>query len=109
MTSPNNFPEPEPDAGHVPITEELDSFKHTMPNAVPVVAAMLLVVVVLGILAFVFRAKPVAAATLVIPPGANSRASAPAHCRRERSSRTGAKAWNLRRIRSTMTASCIQL
>lgn len=64
MTSPNNFPEPEPDAGHVPLTEELDSFKHTMPNAVPVVAAMLLVAIVLGILAYAFRAKPVAAGSI---------------------------------------------
>jgi hypothetical protein len=42
------------------MTEEFDSLKHTMPNAVPVVIAMLLVAAVLGILAYVLRAKPVA-------------------------------------------------
>ncbi len=53
-------PDPEPDAAHVPITEEFDSFKHTMPNAAPVVIAMALVAVVVGIFAFALRAKPVA-------------------------------------------------
>jgi hypothetical protein len=55
-TSPNS---PEPNAAQVPMTEEFDSLKHTMPNAVPVAIAMLLVVVVIGILAYVLRAKPV--------------------------------------------------
>lgn len=50
---------PEPDAAHIPMTEEFDSFKHTMPNAVPIVAAMLLVVLVIGFLAYLLRAKPV--------------------------------------------------
>ncbi len=62
MVSPKNAPEPNP--AHVPMTEEFDSFKHTMPNAVPVVVAMLLVVVVIGILAYVFRAKPVATGSI---------------------------------------------
>ena len=65
MTSPSVPPEPpEENLGQVPMTEEFDSFKHTMPNAVPIVAAMLLVVVIIGILAFVFRAKPVAAGSI---------------------------------------------
>jgi hypothetical protein len=50
---------PEPNAAQVPMTEEFDSFKHTMPNALPVVVAILLVAVVLGILAYLLRAKPV--------------------------------------------------
>ena len=62
MTSPTN--PPEPNAAHVPITEEFDSFKHTMPNVVPVVIAMLLVVVVIGIFAYMLRAKPVAAGSI---------------------------------------------
>ncbi len=41
------------------MTEEFDSFKHTMPNAVPIVVAMLLVAAVLGIVAYVLRPKPV--------------------------------------------------
>lgn len=55
---------PEPDAAHVPMTEEFDSLKHTMPNAVPVAVAMLLVVVVAGMLAYVLRAKPVASGSI---------------------------------------------
>lgn len=57
MVSPTN--PPEPNAAQIPMTEEFDSLKHTMPNAVPVAVAMLLVVVVIGILAYVLRAKPV--------------------------------------------------
>ena len=57
-------PPPEPDAGHVPITEEFDSYKHTLPSAAPVAAAMLLVVIVLGILAYVLRAKPIATGSI---------------------------------------------
>ncbi len=57
-------PEPEPDAAHIPITEEFDSFKHTMPNMIPVAIAMLLVAVVIGIFAYVLRAKPVAAGSV---------------------------------------------
>lgn len=51
--------EPEYDAGHVPMTEEFDSPKHTLPSAAPVIIALVLVAVVLGIVAYVFRAKPV--------------------------------------------------
>ena len=57
MVSPTN--PPEPNAVQVPMTEEFDSFKHTMPNAVPVVVAMLLVAVVIAVFAYVLRAKPV--------------------------------------------------
>jgi hypothetical protein len=46
------------------MTEEFDSLKHTMPNAVPVVVAMLLVVAVLGTLAYTLRAKPVATGSI---------------------------------------------
>jgi hypothetical protein len=58
------LPPPEPNAAHVPITEEFDSFKHTMPNAAPMVIAMLLVVAVVGILAYVLRATPVATGSI---------------------------------------------
>ncbi len=75
MASPTNPPEHNP--AHVPMTEEFDSFKHTMPNAVPIVVAMLLVVVVIGILAYVFRAKPVIRGSIdeafaVAVPGQNT-------------------------------------
>ncbi len=64
MTSPSVPPQPEENLGQVPMTEEFDSFKHTMPNAVPIATAMLLVIVIIGILAYVFRPKPVAAGTI---------------------------------------------
>lgn len=75
MPSPPNSPEP--DAAHVPMTEEFDSFKHTLPNAVPIAIAMVSVVIVIGIMAFFFRAKPVAAGAIddafaVTIPGQNS-------------------------------------
>ena len=51
---------PQFDAGHVPITEEFDSAKRTLPPAAPVAIALVAVVIVVGIIAFLFRAKPVA-------------------------------------------------
>ena len=48
------------DAGHVPITEELDSAKRTLPPAAPVAIALVVVAIVVGIIAFLFRAKPMA-------------------------------------------------
>ena len=60
----NKFPQKPPpreyDAGHVPITEEFDSAKRTLPPAAPVAIALVVVAVVVGIIAFLFRAKPVA-------------------------------------------------
>lgn len=51
---------PQYDAGHVPITEEFDSAKRTLPPAAPVAIALVVVAIVVGIIAFVFRSKPVA-------------------------------------------------
>ena len=48
------------DAGHVPITEELDSARRTLPPAAPVAIALVVVALVVGVIAFLFRAKPVA-------------------------------------------------
>jgi hypothetical protein len=48
------------DAGHVPITEELDSAKRSLPPMAPVAIALAVVAIVVGIIAFTFRAKPVA-------------------------------------------------
>jgi hypothetical protein len=48
------------DAGHVPITEELDSAKRTLPPAAPVAIALVVVAIVVAILAYTERAKPVA-------------------------------------------------
>ena len=51
---------PQFDAGHVPITEEMDSPRRTLPAAVPIVIALVLVLVVIGIVMYAFRPKPIA-------------------------------------------------
>jgi hypothetical protein len=57
-----NFPKPGPgfDAGHVPITEEFDSAKRTLPPVAPLAVALLVVVVFIVGVAYIFRSKPVA-------------------------------------------------
>ncbi len=57
---PPKPPEPQYDAGHVPITEELDSPKRSLPPAVPVAIALVVVAIVVGVIAFMERSKPVA-------------------------------------------------
>src|SRR3974377_968037 len=51
---------PKFDAGHVPITEEFDSAKRTLPAAVPLAIALAAVMIAVGAVAYLFRAKPVA-------------------------------------------------
>jgi hypothetical protein len=48
------------DAGHVPMTEEMDSAKWTLPPVVPILGALAGVALVVGLIAFTTRAKPVA-------------------------------------------------
>lgn len=48
------------DAGHVPITEEFDSAKRTLPAVAPLAVALVVVVVFIAGVAYIFRAKPVA-------------------------------------------------
>ena len=57
-----NFPKPGPgfDAGHVPITEEFDSAKRTLPPVAPLAIALVVVVVFIVGVAYIFRSKPVA-------------------------------------------------
>ena len=57
-----NFPKPgvDFDAGHVPITEEFDSPKRSLPPVVPLVMALIVVLVFIVGVAYIFRAKPVA-------------------------------------------------
>ena len=57
---PNKPTKPEYDAGHVPITEEFDSPKRTLPPAAPVAIALVVVAIVIGTIAYLERAKPVA-------------------------------------------------
>ncbi len=48
------------DAGHVPITEEFDSPRRTLPPVVPMVIALVVVAVFVVGIAYIFRAKPLA-------------------------------------------------
>src|SRR5271165_4408000 len=47
-------------AGHVPISVEFDSAKRTLPPAALVAIALVVVAIVVGVMAFLFRSKPVA-------------------------------------------------
>ena len=51
-------PKNQPDAGHIPITEEMDSAKWTLPPIVPLLIAFVLVGVVVAVVMFSTRAKP---------------------------------------------------
>jgi hypothetical protein len=61
--APNPAPEPQ-DAGHVPITEEFDSPKHTLPDKGPIIIALVLVAIVVAAVVWFFRATPVASGTI---------------------------------------------
>ncbi len=63
-SQPNPATQQSNDAGHVPITEEFDSPKHTMPDAAPVIIALLIVGIAVAVIAYVFRATPVATGTI---------------------------------------------
>jgi len=56
------FPKPggDFDAGHVPITEEFDSARRTLPPIAPLAVALVVVVVFIAGVAYIFRSKPVA-------------------------------------------------
>ena len=47
-----------PDAGHIPITEEMDSAKWTLPPIVPLLIAAVLVAVVVSVIVFSNRSTP---------------------------------------------------
>src|ERR1035438_2744446 len=57
-----NFPKPggDFDAGHVPITEEFDSARRTLPPSAPLAIALMVVVVFIAGVASPFRSKPIA-------------------------------------------------
>ena len=63
----NETPKPAPpavrreyDAGHVPITEEFDSPRRTLPPILPLAIALVVVVVFIVGVGYIFRSKPVA-------------------------------------------------
>ena len=62
-TQSNPAPDPQ-DAGHVPITEEFDSPKHTLPDKGPLIIALVFVAIVLAAIMWFFRATPVAGGSI---------------------------------------------
>lgn len=61
---PDSEPEPKYDAGHVPMSEEMDDSRHTLPSAGPVVIALVLIAIILGAIAVAFRSRPVATGSI---------------------------------------------
>lgn len=55
---------PAPDAGHIPITEEMDSAKWTLPPAMPVVIVLAVLAVIVGVASYLMRAKPAASGAI---------------------------------------------
>src|SRR6516165_4591911 len=61
---PPKTPVTPPDAGHVPMTEEFDSAKWSLTPAMPIVLALVGVAILVGIISFAMRAKPVASGAI---------------------------------------------
>lgn len=57
-------PKSSPDAGHIPISEEMDSAKWTLPPIVPVLVALIVVGVVIAIVAYTNRPTPTASGNI---------------------------------------------
>ena len=55
-----NAPAARPDAGHIPMTEEMDSAKWTLPPVVPMLIAAVFVAILVSVVVFSNRSKPVA-------------------------------------------------
>jgi hypothetical protein len=51
-------PAARPDAGHIPITEEMDSARWTLPPIVPLLVAAVLVVILVSVVVLSNRSKP---------------------------------------------------
>ncbi len=52
-------PQPEYDAGHVPITEEMDSARWSLPPVVPILIAFVVVAILVAVFTYGTRYKPV--------------------------------------------------
>jgi hypothetical protein len=58
LPKPAGAPPGRPDAGHIPITEEMDSAKWTLPPIVPLLVAAVLVAIVVSVVVFSNKTKP---------------------------------------------------
>lgn len=56
--APRQQPASAPSAGHIPITEEMDSAKWTLPPIVPLLVAAVLVAIVVSVVVFSNKTKP---------------------------------------------------
>jgi len=56
---------PSPSAGHIPMTEEFDSAKWTLPPILPIVIALAAVAIVVALVAFTNRARPIVNGNIV--------------------------------------------
>lgn len=63
-TKPQTAPTAAPDAGHVPITEEMDSAKWTLPPIVPIVIGLVALAIVIAVFAIGLRPKPSSAGAI---------------------------------------------
>jgi len=57
--------QPAPDAGHIPITEEMDSAKWTLPPLMPVIIVVVVLAAVVGVGAYLMRPKPGASGAIM--------------------------------------------
>jgi len=58
MHEESKSPQAAPDAGHIPITEEMDSAKWTLPPVLPVVIVLVVLAAIVGVGAHLLRPKP---------------------------------------------------
>lgn len=66
MPDPDPKPQmPETDAGHVPMEEEMDRAKWTLPPMMPVLIAAAVIAIILGVLAWTLRWKPTTASKIL--------------------------------------------
>jgi hypothetical protein len=54
----------QPDAGHILITEEMDSAKWTLPPVMPVIIVLAILAVIVGLAAYLLRPKPGASGSI---------------------------------------------
>jgi hypothetical protein len=52
------------DGGHIPITEEMDSARWTLPPATPLIIVVVALAMVIGVVAWLMRAKPAGAGAI---------------------------------------------
>jgi hypothetical protein len=70
-------PKPQATPGHLPLTEEMDSAKWTLPPIVPVLIALAVVAVIVAVVSFANRQKPAASGEIADVQAVEPTGSAP--------------------------------